>query len=208
MNTYELLYMVPPALAENEVGDVSANIQKMVVTIGGKVVKENRWGVRRLAYPIDNFHQAHYVLLDLEMEPAMVDQLEQRLRREATVLRHIVTATRPKTEKELEAGRRLARRLVEAQAEQLTSRVETVPAIVASGTIPASQSGGPAIFSTPSKSAPLQDDITGLEKEGERAKAEAAKDPGFLQESGKKKADADLDDLDKKIDEILEDTML
>ena len=50
----------------------------------------NYWGKRRLAYPIKNFTEGTYVLVQFQMEPEDVVELESSLKLVNEVIRHLV----------------------------------------------------------------------------------------------------------------------
>lgn len=221
MQTYELLYMIPPSFSETEIGEVVQRVNGYIGKTGGQTTKEDRWGVRKLAYPIGQFHQAHYVLLDVLLDEKRVAELDQLLRREEQVLRHLVTSVRPKIPEQLEGERRLTEersrpRSSEDEARPRDQRGSVAGSIApAAAPTPASASvvkePKPVVQPEPQpqsqpRTKPVSDDVAAMEDEAKQAK-EKPTEPGFLQEQGKSK-DINLEDLDKKIDEILKDDML
>src|SRR3546814_2029384 len=56
----------------------------------GKIHRLEDWGRRQLAYPINNLVKAHYVLLNIEVDQAVLDELVESFRFNDAVLRHLV----------------------------------------------------------------------------------------------------------------------
>src|SRR3546814_19778206 len=56
----------------------------------GKIHRLEDWGRRQLAYPINNLVKAHYVLLNIEVDQAVLDELVEGFRFNDAVLRHLV----------------------------------------------------------------------------------------------------------------------
>ena len=56
----------------------------------GKIHRLEDWGRRQLAYPIDNLVKAHYVLLNIEVGQAVLDELAEGFRFNDAILRHLV----------------------------------------------------------------------------------------------------------------------
>ncbi|HET8554592.1 MAG TPA: 30S ribosomal protein S6, partial [Rhodanobacteraceae bacterium] len=56
----------------------------------GKIHRLEDWGRRQLAYPINNMAKAHYVLINIECDQAVLDELESGFRFNDAVLRHLV----------------------------------------------------------------------------------------------------------------------
>jgi small subunit ribosomal protein S6 len=72
---------------------VSAMIEKYSAVItesGGIIHRLEDWGRRQLAYPIENSHKAHYVLINAECEYAAIEELENLFRFNDAVLRNLV----------------------------------------------------------------------------------------------------------------------
>lgn len=77
MNKYELLLILS---ASNEEGDKDALIEKvskLLESKGAKITSVDKWGNKKLAYPINFKHDGYYVLVNLEA-PANVPQEVQK----------------------------------------------------------------------------------------------------------------------------------
>lgn len=90
MRTYELVFIVHPEASGDDLTAVIESVEGLVERDGGKVAKTDTWGLRRLAYPIQEQWEGQYVLMDLELEPQGVAELERGLRLNERVLRHLV----------------------------------------------------------------------------------------------------------------------
>ena len=94
MRHYEIVFIVHPDQSEQ----VSAMIERYrtLVTAGnGNVHRVEDWGRRQLAYPIQKVHKAHYVLMNVECDQAVLDELEHTFKFNDAVLRHLtVTMTK------------------------------------------------------------------------------------------------------------------
>ncbi|WP_417473320.1 30S ribosomal protein S6 [Luteimonas mephitis] len=89
MRHYEVVFLVHPDQSEQ----VPAMIERYKALIeggNGKIHRLEDWGRRQLAYPIDNLVKAHYVLLNIEVEQAVLDELVEGFRFNDAVLRHLV----------------------------------------------------------------------------------------------------------------------
>lgn len=90
MRTYEVPFIVLPTTTDEEVEKLITQFGQAVSEKGGKVVKVDRMGRRRLAYPIRKFREGIYVLLVIEGSGQEIAELERRLRVSSdTVLRYI-----------------------------------------------------------------------------------------------------------------------
>src|SRR5690606_25592017 len=89
MRHYEIVFLVHPDQSER----VPAMIERYKTLIengNGTIHRLEDWGRRQLAYPIHNLVKAHYVLLNIEVEQAVLDELVEAFRFNDAVLRHLV----------------------------------------------------------------------------------------------------------------------
>ena len=89
MRHYEIVFLVHPDQSEQ----VPAMIERYKSSIeagNGTIHRLEDWGRRQLAYPIQNLVKAHYVLMNVEAEQAVLDELVDSFRFNDAVLRHLV----------------------------------------------------------------------------------------------------------------------
>lgn len=67
MQEYELIFIMPPC-DDEFAKNVVRYVQDGIDHVKGKVIKTEKWGMRKLAYPIKNFKEGYYVLMDFEMD--------------------------------------------------------------------------------------------------------------------------------------------
>lgn len=90
MRTYELLYIIPATLTDEEVAKTEGEIQALVQKYGGASKESRRLGKFKLAYLIKHVRHGHYVLAYFEAEPQAVAKINEALRISDKVLRHII----------------------------------------------------------------------------------------------------------------------
>ena len=78
--TYELMFIVRPDMADEDLDKLISTLQSAVPTSGGTVKSVEKMGKRRLAYTVRRFHEGIYVLLVAEGGGPMIHELERRLR--------------------------------------------------------------------------------------------------------------------------------
>jgi small subunit ribosomal protein S6 len=86
---YEELFILRPDITEEEITPIIDQLRGVVTSAGGTVDKEERWGVRKLAYRIEKRVEGFYVLLQLTAPAATVKELERRLRVNDAVLKFL-----------------------------------------------------------------------------------------------------------------------
>ncbi len=86
MNQYLLTLLIKNSLDEKARKELVSSMTKRM----GKVIKENEWGSRDLAYPIMKQDKAYYVHLEFESDPATVPQLDKILKVEEDIIRYLL----------------------------------------------------------------------------------------------------------------------
>lgn len=87
---YELVVVLSPALEEERAKGTAERIQRMVTERQGTVLKQEAWGMRRLAYPIKQFKEGNYLLTQFQLDAAKVKEIDTNLRVSEEVLRHLL----------------------------------------------------------------------------------------------------------------------
>ena len=89
MKKYELVFIIKP-MEEEATQAVVAKFEAIVTNNGGVIDKIDRWGKRKLAYPINKTNEGYYVFVDFTYKPEEVAVLKRALGYNEQVLRHIV----------------------------------------------------------------------------------------------------------------------
>jgi small subunit ribosomal protein S6 len=89
MRHYEIVFLVHPDQSE-QVPAMIERYQGMVTASGGNVHRTEDWGRRQLSHPITKVHKAHYVLLNVECEFAVMEEIKSAFRFNDAVLRNMV----------------------------------------------------------------------------------------------------------------------
>ena len=89
MRHYEVVFLVHPDQSE-QVPAMIERYKSLVENGGGKIHRLEDWGRRQLAYPIQKLVKAHYVLLNIEVEQAVLAELTESFRFNDAVLRHLI----------------------------------------------------------------------------------------------------------------------
>jgi small subunit ribosomal protein S6 len=86
---YEVMLIVDPDAADDEVARLSEYLQQLITDRGGSVTKNENMGRRNLAYSIGRKKDGIYLLLEVEGSGAEIAELERRMRVNDQVLRYI-----------------------------------------------------------------------------------------------------------------------
>jgi small subunit ribosomal protein S6 len=88
---YEILLMLDPDLAEEKQAEVVQRTRDQIEKGGGTFERQDVWGRRRLAYPIDKKDEGVYHLLQFKATPETLDEISRVLRIDDGVMRHLAT---------------------------------------------------------------------------------------------------------------------
>ena len=86
---YEAVYILDPALSEEDVAALVAKF-KGVVEADGSVTEVDEWGKRRLAYPINDLMEGYYVLMTFTAAAAVPAELDRVFRITDGVMRSLI----------------------------------------------------------------------------------------------------------------------
>jgi small subunit ribosomal protein S6 len=86
---YEELFILRPDITEEEIAPVVDQLRGIITTAGGTIDKEERWGVRKLAYMIEKRAEGFYILLQFTAPASTVKEIERRLRVNDAVLKYL-----------------------------------------------------------------------------------------------------------------------
>jgi small subunit ribosomal protein S6 len=89
MKTYEVMFIVVPSAADEEIDKINAQMEAIVKGMQGEVVSVEKIGKRKLAYRIGKFEEGYYVLFNIKATGEAVKEFERRLRVTDSVLRYI-----------------------------------------------------------------------------------------------------------------------
>ncbi len=89
MRHYEIVFLVHPDQSE-QVPAMLERYRSMIESSGGTIHRQEDWGRRQLAYPINKIHKAHYLMLNIECGKSTLEELVGAFRFSDAVLRHMV----------------------------------------------------------------------------------------------------------------------
>ena len=95
MRTYELMFVVDPRVADEDVVAMTQDYRHMIEAGGLEVTKEENWGRRKLAYTIDKLNEGKYVLFYIQSQDGStkLHDVEHRMRQNDKVLLFLTVRT-------------------------------------------------------------------------------------------------------------------
>jgi small subunit ribosomal protein S6 len=90
MNQYEALYILRADLGDEAVDAQTAKYAKVVTDAKGEVEKIDKWGVKKLAYPIDFKTEGCYVLMTFAAPGTLPVEIERQMKIADEVIRYLI----------------------------------------------------------------------------------------------------------------------
>lgn len=98
MPYYETVFIARQDLTETQVKDMTETFSKIITDAKGKVHKTEFWGLKSFAYRINKARKGHYVLVELDTEPAALHEMERQMRLHEDVVRFLTIRLEELTE--------------------------------------------------------------------------------------------------------------
>ena len=89
MNHYETVFILNPVLSDEQTKETVLKYEKFLTSKGAKMVSKEDWGLKKLAYPIQNKKSGFYHLFEYTVDPNIISELELEFRRDERFMRHL-----------------------------------------------------------------------------------------------------------------------
>jgi len=93
VRNYETTFILSPVLDESGTEQEIAKIEAAITREGGVVKEWDKWGKRRMAFPIKHQTEGYYAFLRFEAEPAAIERLSETFKLDDSILRHMHIVT-------------------------------------------------------------------------------------------------------------------
>ena len=91
MNRYETVFIMTPVLSADQVAETVEKYKAYLKENNVKIVHEESWGLRKLAYPIQKKSTGFYQLLEYEADASVILPFETEFRRDERIIRFLST---------------------------------------------------------------------------------------------------------------------
>ena len=88
-NRYETVFIMTPVLSDDQTKETVKKFKNLLKDADAKILHEDSWGLRKLAYPIQKKSTGFYHLLEFEAEGAAIGKFETEFRRDERILRFL-----------------------------------------------------------------------------------------------------------------------
>lgn len=104
MGTYEVLFIISPDVPEEDVTTLIGEFRGIAEDAGAKLIEEDAWGRRKLAYPIDKRENGVYHLFIFEAGTQDLSELDRRMKNNDRIMRHMIVRTDLETRRAKKLG--------------------------------------------------------------------------------------------------------
>ena len=92
MNHYETVFILNPVLSEDQIKETVKKYEDFLVSRGAKMISKEDWGLKKLAYPIQNKKSGFYHLMEYTVDGEAIAPLEVEFRRDERVMRFLTVS--------------------------------------------------------------------------------------------------------------------
>lgn len=80
-----------PVLSEAQMKEAVNDVKNLLVAKGAEMIHEEKWGLKKLAYPIQKKSTGFYHLLEYKTDGEHIQKFEVELKRDQRLLRFLTT---------------------------------------------------------------------------------------------------------------------
>lgn len=91
MNRYETVFIMTPVLSDEQVAEAVQKFKGLLKTAGAKMIHEDSWGLKKLAYPIQKKSTGFYHLFEFEAPGEAIGPWEVEFTRDERIIRFLTT---------------------------------------------------------------------------------------------------------------------
>lgn len=209
---FELLYIVSMKYAGDELAEIMGTVSGLIKENGGVITHDDVYVKQKLAYPIKAVHQGVYIVVEFDMATENVKKLERLLTLDNNILRYMLVKKKVKTAEELEREQKIQEKILKRKEEELSAMDEGKVAKV----VPTEEKlvdvvADEAKVEEVEVEEPKVEEVVPITVESAEKVEKASEEKSVDLEIKEKKAKpgkASLEDLDKKLDQILTDDIL
>jgi len=87
---YEMVIVYKPGATDLDNEKAVESLKELIEGLGGNIKQVEPWGKKKLAYPIARLNEGYYVLIHFSLDPGKTREIENKLRINEQVLRHLL----------------------------------------------------------------------------------------------------------------------
>lgn len=88
-HNYETMYILRPGVSESDAGSLHQKVDNVITKFNGKLKQRDDWGIRELAYDIDNESNGRYCVINYDGQSGVVEEIERHFKILEDVVRYM-----------------------------------------------------------------------------------------------------------------------
>merc|ERR1712093_25927 len=92
MNHYETVFILNPVLSDEQIKETVKKYEDILTSKGAKMINKEDWGLKKLAYPIQNKKSGFYHLFEFTVPGEVINEYELAFRRDERVMRYLTVS--------------------------------------------------------------------------------------------------------------------
>jgi small subunit ribosomal protein S6 len=100
LSIYETIFILDPTLDEHGVQKEIEKVEELITGRQGKIIKTEKWGLKKFSYPISKKTQGFYTLIYFEGNGNIPSELERFYKLNESCLRYLTVVSEGITEDE------------------------------------------------------------------------------------------------------------
>ena len=89
MNHYETVFILNPVLSDTQIKETVKKYEDFLTSRGAKFIAKEDWGLKKLAYPIQNKKSGFYHLFEFQVDGTAIEPFELEFRRDERIMRYL-----------------------------------------------------------------------------------------------------------------------
>ena len=89
INHYETVFIVTPVLSDAQMKEAVEKFKNFLTSNDAEIVHAENWGLKKLAYPIQNKSTGFYQLFEFKADSSFIEKLETQYRRDERIIRFL-----------------------------------------------------------------------------------------------------------------------
>ena len=87
--TYESVAIINAALEDDQIENTISRVLEVITSHGGEIIEVDKWGRKRLAYPIQKAKSGYYAVIRFNAPTELISILERNFRLDETIIRYL-----------------------------------------------------------------------------------------------------------------------
>lgn len=94
MKQYEMMTITKLSLGEDGARSISNQIKDLITSKKGKILDSDFWGKRKFAYEINHENEGYYEVINFEVDPKQVPEVNNKLKYMTDLVRYLIVANK------------------------------------------------------------------------------------------------------------------